>query len=115
MKELLVKMLESLGYPAYLQGTMSDEDLLKPSYVTYFTLAGDDAGHFDNEPSGVAWRYTVIFYSSDPRLVASAPNDIRVALKAAGFIPRGRGTDIPSDEPTHTGWAMEFYHLDMGG
>ena len=110
MKDLLTRTVEALGYPAYLQGTMSDEDLLKPSYVTYFTLAGDDAGHFDNEPSGVAWRYTVIFYSSDPRLVASAPKEIRAALKAVGFIPQGRGMDIPSDEKTHTGWAMDFIY-----
>lgn len=115
MKDLLTRTVEALGYPAYLQGTMSENEPYPQSFVTFFTLAGDDAGHFDNEPSGVAWRYTVIFYSSDPRLVASAPKEIRAALKAVGFIPRGRGMDIPSDEPTHTGWAMEFYYLDMEG
>ena len=115
MKELLIETLEKLGYPAYLQGTMSENEPYPQSFITFFTLAGDDAGHYDNEPSGVAWRYQVIFYSSNPRLVASVPKEIRAALKAVGFIPRGRGMDIPSDVQTHTGWAMEFYHLDMEG
>ena len=113
MRELLIETLESTGYPVYLQGTMAPNEPSPASFITYFTLPSDDASHYDNEPSGTVWRYEVILYSSDPRIIATAPREIRMLLKAEGFIPQGRGCDIPSDEPTHTGWAMEFDYLDM--
>ena len=113
MKTLLIETLEKLGYPVYLQGTVPEEMAYPASFITFFTLSGDDAAHFDNVPAGTAWRYQVFFYSSDPRLVASVPDEIRNRLKAVGFIPQGRGRDILSDEPTHSGWAMEFYYLEV--
>lgn len=113
MLTLLVDTLEALGYPVYLQGTFAEDDEYPPAFITFFTLSSDDAAHYDNESVGTSWEYQVIFYSNDPRLTATVPNEIRTALKAAGFIPQGRGRDIPSDEPTHTGWAMEFYYLEV--
>lgn len=113
MLTLLVDTLEALGYPVYLQGTFAEDDEYPPAFITFFTLSSDDAAHYDNESVGTAWEYQVIFYSDNPLLIASVPNEIRTALKAAGFIPQGRGRDIPSDEPTHTGWAMEFYYLEV--
>lgn len=113
MKTLLIETLESLGYDVYLQGTFPEDKAYPESFITFFTLSGDDAAHYDNEPAGTAWEYQVIFYSSNPRQVATVPRDIESCMRAAGFIPRGRGRDIPSDEPTHTGWAMEFYYLEV--
>lgn len=113
MKTLLIETLEALGYPVYLQGTFAEDEAYPPDFITFFVLSGDDAAHYDNDSVGTAWEYQVIFYSSDPRHVASVPGDIHSRLKAAGFIPQGRGRDIPSDEPTHTGWAMEFYYLEV--
>ena len=113
MKALLIETLEATSYPVYLQGTFAEDEAYPDSFITFFTLSSDDATHHDNEAIGTVWEYQVIFYSSDPRLVATVPNDIRNRLKAAGFIPRGRGRDIPSDEPSHTGWAMEYYYLEV--
>ena len=113
MKMLLIETLESTGHPVYLQGTIREDEEYPASFITFFTLESEDASHYDNEPSGTAWQYQVIFYSSDPKLVESVPKEIHNRLKAAGFIPQGRGRDIPSDEPTHTGWAMEFYYLEV--
>lgn len=113
MKKRLLETLEATGYPVYLQGTFAADEPYPADFITYFTLSSEDAVHHDNEPSGTAWLYEVIFYSSDPRKIATVPDEIRKQLKAAGFIPQGRGRDIPSDEPSHTGWATEFYYLDM--
>ena len=113
MKTLLIETLEATGYPAFLQGAFAEDEQYPDSFITFFTLSGDDAAHFDNEALGTAWGYQVIFYSNDPRLIATVPGDIYRRMKAAGFIPQGRGRDIPSDEPTHTGWAMEFYYLEV--
>lgn len=112
MRNRLYQTLLTLGYPVHLQGTMNPDEAYPPHYITYFTQDSDDAANFDNETVAVSWRFQVAFYSTDPLLVESFPNTIRTTLKKAGFIPQGKGYDLPSDEPTHTGWVQEFLALE---
>ena len=112
MKGLLIETLETLGYPVALQGTMQPDEPYPDDFITVLTVGSNDAAHYDNEAHAAAWEFQVFFYSTDPLKVASVPKEIRQLLKAAGFIPQGRGRDIPSDEPTHTGCAMDFYYLE---
>ena len=108
MKQKLISALETLGYPVMLQGSFNPEEIYPDSYITFWCNDTDDNGHFDNEVTAWDWFFSVIFYSNNPTLVNTVPNNIRAVLKSAGFISQGKGNDIPSDEPTHTGWAMEF-------
>lgn len=112
MKKELISVLEKFGYPVFLQGSLNENDAYPDSFITFWTDDVTDEAHYDDEPTAWAWDFAVIFYSNDPALVNSKPAEIRAALKAAGFIPQGKGRDIPSDEPTHTGWAMDFYKLE---
>lgn len=112
MKQKLIDELSKFGYPVYLQGSLNPEEPYPDSFITFWVDDVLDDAHFDNEPAAYAWDFSVIFYSNDPALVNSKPDEIRTALKAAGFIPQGKGRDIPSDEPTHTGWAMDFYYVE---
>ena len=113
IKTLLITTLEKLGYPVYLQNSMDEDEEYPASFITFMTVDSYDAASFDNSAVAWGWQFQVIFYSSDPNLVMSEPAKIAAALKAAGFIPRGRGMDIPSDVDTHTGWEMEFYYLEV--
>ena len=113
MKELLIEKLSELGYPVYLQGSLAENEPYPDSFITFFTIDSPDAAHYDNIAVGTAWEYQVIFYSNNPSLVASISNAIRLKLEIAGFIPQGKGRDIPSDEITHTGWVNNYLYLDM--
>lgn len=113
MKEKLIELLEALGYPVYLQGSLAEDAEYPQSFITFLTMDSSDAAHYDNESVGTAWSYTVYFYSVDPVLVAAEAARIRSTLKAAGFIPQGKGRDIPSDEPTHTGWVNDYIYLEL--
>ena len=113
MKALLIETLEALGYPVYLQGTLAEGEAYPDSFITFFTTYSTDAAHYDNAAHGVAWSYQVAFYSVDPALVESVPKLIRAALVAVGFIPQGRGYDLLSDDPAHTGWVAEYDFLEM--
>ena len=108
MKQKLITTLNSFGYPLYLQGTINPDEAYPGTFLTFWTDSTDDNTHFDNNTISVDWKFTVILYSNNPEIVNTKPNEIRSTLKAAGFIPQGKGQDIPSDEPTHTGWAMDF-------
>ena len=108
MKQKLITALQSFGYPVFLQGTLNPEEAYPNTFITFFTDSTEDGAHFDNKTNAVEWWFSVILYSNDPVTVNTKPDEIRAALKAAGFIPQGKGNDILSDEPTHTGWAMDF-------
>ena len=112
MKKLLIETLESIGYPVFLQGTYAENEAYPESFITFFTLDTPDSANFDNATAAWAWEFQVTFYSSDPTLASSVPDAIRQALVDVGFIPRGKGRDIPSDEPTHTGWTQEYYKIE---
>lgn len=108
MKSELVEILESFGFPVYLQGTLAEDAPYPPTFFTFWTLSSPDAFEFDDQPTHTAWEFQVVLYSSDPRQLEEVAAESRKALKAAGFIPQGKGQDIPSDEPTHTGWVTEY-------
>ena len=111
MKETLITELAKLGYPVYLHGSLGLDEPFPDSFFTFFTTSSPDEYPFDDTPTKTAWEYQVIFYSSDPQTVATVAATSRTALKAAGFIPQGKGRDIVSEEPTHTGWINEYVYL----
>mgnify|MGYP003289747471 CR=1 FL=1 len=109
MKQTLIDILEKhCPNNVYLQGTMNPEEAYPEEFATFWTPSTDTAAHFDNAAAAVDWFFQVMYYSSDPTKVNTKPFEIAADLKAAGFVQQGRGHDIPSDEKTHTGWAMDF-------
>lgn len=112
MKQRLIDTLSAFGYPVYLQGTLNPAGAFPETFITFWTDYTKDEAHFDNETHSVEWSFSVILYSSDPDIVNEKPDEIRAALKAAGFIPQGKGQDIASGEATHTGWAMDYIFVD---
>lgn len=103
MKELLVNLLESFGYPVYLQGTLHEEVPYPEHFFTYFNNDTSDLAHYDNSTVDFEWNFDVMFYSIDPELVLDMCDRARKLLKQNGFVIPGKGFDVMSDEPTHTG------------
>lgn len=113
MKQELIDVLEKFGYPVFLQGTLNEDDAYPDTFITFWTDDVTDNSHYDDDTTSYAWDFSVILYSNmDAAFLQSKAEEIRKALKQAGFIPQGKGRDIPSDESTHTGWAMDFYKVE---
>lgn len=108
MKKKLIDILEKICPNVYLQGTLNENETFPANFITFWTDTTEDDTFYDDNPKSEIWHFSVIFYSSDPTLVETKPAEIRAALKAGGFIPQGKGNDIPSGKATHTGWAMDF-------
>lgn len=107
MKDTLINVLETFcPNNVYLQGTLSES--YTDSFITFWTDEVPEADFLDDEPAAALWNFSVNYYSDDPTKVNTVPDQIRTALKEAGFIPQGKGRDLPSDRPTHTGWTMDF-------
>lgn len=109
MKQKLIDVLEKhCPNNVYLQGSMNAEEDYPDEFITFFVVQTNDLAHYDNAVLSVGWQFAVIYYSNDPTKVNTKPFQIAADLKAAGFIQHGKGSDILSDEQTHTGWAMDF-------
>lgn len=109
MKTQLITALESIcPGNVYLQGSMSADGDYPDEFITFWTNYTEDHAHLDNDVVSIDWQFSVIYYSSNPSDVGTKPSAIITTLKNIGFIPQGKGRDIPSDLPTHTGWVIDF-------
>lgn len=112
MKEKLLEALNRIGVPVYLQGSIADDALLPNDFITFLTIDSPSVANFDNETALTAWRYQVTNYGRNPESVADYAWKIRNVLKAAGFIPIGKGRDLLSGDPNFSGWTCDFYKLE---
>ena len=103
MKDLLIKTLETFGYPVILQGTLNKDEAYPDSFFTFWNNDSFDEAFYDNKENETIWDFDVNFYSTDPALVNSTLIEAKTKLKQQGFIVSGKGYDVVSDEPTHTG------------
>lgn len=112
MKEALIALLETFGYPVRLQGSLSPKEAYPNSFFTYWNNEVADGHHYDNDAIYFEWNFTVSFYSTDPSLVNTVLVQLRTLLKQNGWIVRGKGYDASSDEITHTGRAIDILYME---
>lgn len=111
MKEVLIELLESFGYPVYLQGSLNKDVPYPESFFTFWNNESPDGNHYNNDTIGYIWYFTVNFYSSNPTLVNTALVNAIALLKSNNWIVSGVGYDVPSDEPTHTGRGVDAVYI----
>ena len=103
MEDTLISILETLGYPVYLQGSLLPDEPYPDSFFTFWNDSSDGISYYNNEETAIVWSYSVNFYSNNPTLVNTKLLEAKGLLKAQGFIVSGAGYSVMSDEPTHTG------------
>lgn len=113
MKDTLISLLESFGYPVLLQGSMSEDTAYPESFFTFWNNDSEDGNHYDNDAVSYVWDFDVNFYSIDPSLTNTLLLQAKKLLKQNGFIISGKGYDVASDEPTHTGRGMNVLYLEL--
>lgn len=112
VKQLMIDTLEPFGFPIILQGSLSAEDAYPASFFTFFNNDSSSAAFFDNAETQTIWDFDLNFYSSDPETVNSTLLQAKALLKAQGFIIDGKGYDVLSDEPTHTGRGINLIFIE---
>lgn len=113
MKDELLEALEDLEIPIILQGSIAADEAYPDTFITFRTLSSNTAKSFDNDEVLTTYEINTCVFSRDPLIVASVTADARAALKKAGFIPQGKGYDLISDEPDFSGYATDYYYLEV--
>ena len=112
MKDELITLLESFGYPVRLQGSLAENEQYPDSFFTFWNSDTTDGSHYDNDPINYVWDFDVNFYSINPTLVNTVLLEARTLLKANGWIISGKGYDVATDEPTHTGRGINVIYIE---
>ena len=112
VKEDLILILKTFGFPVYLQGSLAADEPYPDSFFTFWNNETYDRSHFDDEPSSFVWDFTVYFYSKDPDKVNTIILQLREKLRENEWIIDGKGYDTPVDEPTHTGRAIDCLYIE---
>lgn len=112
MKNELIGILNKYGYSVLLQGSLAADEQYPDSFFTFWNDETTDGAHYDNQPVSYIWNFTVYFYSTDPVKVNTVLRAAAKDLRAAGWIMSGVGYDVPTDEPTHTGRAIDITYIE---
>ena len=57
MKDKLTKVLESMNYPYFQQGTMNKEEGYPESYFTFKNMSSDGDAFYNNEEHKIVWLF----------------------------------------------------------
>jgi len=107
-KENFINTLSSLNYPIFLQGSLGPDEAYPDDFITFRISESIIKRHYDNSPFIKYIYFEVNFYSNNPDNVNTIPAKISELLTKAGYDEVSPGSDLDSDEETHTGWGMDF-------
>lgn len=103
MEDKLIELLEQFGFSVIRQGSLGADEPYPDSFFTFWNNSSEDLSHYDNKSYSYVWDFDLNFYSIDPKNTYNILDEAIKLLKANGFIISGKGHDVISDEPTHTG------------
>ena len=113
VKDLLCNtLITEFGYEVILQGSMPEDEAYPESFFTFFNNDTTGDQYFDNIENVTIWDFDLNFYSSDPTKVNTTLIEAKSKLQAVGFTIDGKGYDVLSDEPTHTGRGINVLYIE---
>lgn len=112
MKQQLITLLETFGYPVFLQGSLAGTEEYPDSFFTFWNFSAPEGAFYDNDANRCVWGFWVYFYSTDPLRVLDVSEQARQLLKRNGFVPEGKPTDLATDAPDHTGAMFTIYGIE---
>ena len=94
MKEKLIEILETMGYSAYLQGSMSEDDKYPESFFTFWNFDTEEIRHYNNKATFISYGFWVYFYSVNPALVENVMKETVTKLKENKFLITVAGMEV---------------------
>ena len=109
MKTELGKLIESLGYELYEQGSFTSTEQYPESFFTCENFETNVDKHYDNDDFRTVWGFWLSFYSTDIANVQNVIDDTRRLLKQNGWKVPTRGNDVDSGSSQHAGRELTIY------
>lgn len=115
MPEKLITLLEELGYPCYLQSSLTEDVVLPESYFTFWCTGTQGISYYNNKPNGFRFSYEIHFYSKSPETTVDIRWKLRPKLASNGFTTEGIGFNAYSGDPDYTALTLRATYDVYGG
>lgn len=112
MEDKLISLLESLNFPVRRQGSITGDEKYPKNFFTFWNNNSFDDSYYDNKPNKIIWDFDVNFYSEDVDVTYSVLKEAITLLQENSFMISGKGHDVYSDEPTHTGRGINVFYVE---
>lgn len=110
MKQKLIDILATFGYPVSLQGSYEEGKELPDAFFTFWNYDTEPICYSNNETRTI-WVFRVFFYSNDPSLTMSVMKEARKKLREHNFLVGG-DYDIDSGVKDYTGREVEINYIE---
>ena len=107
----IFKLLNSLNYPVFMQGSMSTDFPYPDRFITYYWFSSADIWRFNNEATATTYTCQVTIYAALPSLMDEVLAKVIDLLLKNGYTKSDGGRMVPSDEPSHIGWSIDFNYI----
>lgn len=108
----LEEVFEAIGLEYARQGSYTDESEYPESFFTFWNADTPEAGFYDDEAHKAVWVWYVYFYTKDPSLIYSKPDQFIKIAKEKGFIPQGKPKDLASGSPDYFGRYVQLKYIE---
>lgn len=108
----LIRLLSTLKYPIFRQGSLSDDEAYPSTFITFWNNSTYEDVHYDDTPARTVWSFYLYVYSDDVEKMYSVLEQSVELLKSHGWVRDGKGIDVESDEPTHTGRMVKVRYIE---
>lgn len=105
-----------LPLPYSRQGSYEEEETLPEVFFTYWNVRTPESWFYDNKAHRAEWEWNVFCYATDIDVVYTKLSQLITIMREKGFTVDGRGTDVPSGEPSYYGRMIKaVYEEHYGG
>lgn len=109
MIDKLIELLETIGYPAFVQGSLPEAE--PESFFTVWDFTTDDTSKYDNTAQSAEIGFWVYFYSVDPSLVDEVLIKARRMLEKNDYTPNNYPRSVMAHRVEYTGKFFTVYKL----
>lgn len=111
MKQKLIDLLSTFGYPVSLQGSYEEGSELPEHFFTFWNY-DTDLKFYSNNVNKKIWYFNVYFYSTDPSLVNEVIERVGKLLRQNDFQVEG-DYDINSGVKSYTAREIDISYIEI--
>ncbi len=111
VRDHLIKTLQPLGINVRYQGSISEDEPIPETLITYEIIDSMDQSYYDNTSHRLTTRIQLVIYSSKMSIIKTLPDHMSQLIKAAGFTRESRGYDR-GFYMDHYAWIMEIHFTE---
>ena len=111
VRDRLITALAPCGIEVRYQGSLSEEEPLSDTFMTYQISDSQEDSYYDNASQRETTHIQLIIYTTKMSIIKTLPLQVSSLIKQAGFVRVSLGRDF-GFYGQHYGWLMEIHYTE---